>query len=206
MGEEPLHWSERAKLASPSAFPPVSVPGPPPPHKPEKMAPLGWTDHQQPWGLGGWLVLPIIGLFLTIVTSVVTTFRSILPTFESGTWSYLTTPGTDLYDSLWGPFFMFDIFVTAVMIVFPVFLLILLFQKKRLLPRLIIWFYAFDVFALLVESMGLLSFSADLRQVAGWSTSSIVRDLLEGLLAPAIWIPYFLLSKRVRNTFVGSPS
>ena len=36
MGEEPLHWSERAKLTSQSSFPPISELRQPPPHRSKK--------------------------------------------------------------------------------------------------------------------------------------------------------------------------
>jgi len=42
--------------------------------------------------------------------------------------------------------------------------------------------------------------------MAGMSDAELYRDLVRAVIASAIWIPYFLYSKRVRNTFTDAPA
>jgi hypothetical protein len=68
---------------------------------------------------------------------------------------------------------------------------VLFFQKSRWAPRLMIGLLALDVVAnVLVVVLGGESGRAEARGLA----SSALRGL--------IWIPYFLVSKRVKATFV----
>jgi len=162
----------------------------------------------QPKGLGGWLILPIIGLFATIIASAGVMLRDVLPLFESDIWSLYTAPGVH---PLWAPLFVFVAFCNVVLFFGAIALLIVLFRKRRIFPKLIIWFYGFSLLALVAPSVVILVFGMDmvpdagLREEVGWTTSGVVGDLVRGVIPTAIWIPYFLFSKRVKNTFVNTP-
>jgi hypothetical protein len=156
-----------------------------------------------PSGLGGWLVLPIIGLFLTLVFAVIWMSRDALPTLQGDIWPQIPTSGRSTIT--------FEVFANLVFIVVPIVLLVLLFLKRRLLPRLIVGFYAFIFLAVLADSIAIFLIGpqlipdAGLREEAGWSGSAIAGDIVRAVIMCAIWIPYFLFSKRVKNTFVNPP-
>ncbi len=156
-----------------------------------------------PRGLRGWLIVPIIGLFLTLLSAAVTIYSDVWLVFQTGIWSELTTAGTPSYHPAWAPLFLFEVFVVLVLVVAPIVLLVLLFQKRRILPKLIISFYGFCFLALAVESVAILALGSHLipdlgiRQEVGWTTQDILFDIVRGLVLTAIWIPYFVFSRRV---------
>jgi hypothetical protein len=169
-------------------------------------------ETQQSWttppvaGLGGWLILPIIGLFLSCLWAGYGLYWNIIPAFRF--WGNLTSPGSPGYHPLWAPWLLFDTFALAVLLFAPIVLLVLVFRKSRILPRLIIYFYLFALLVVIVDFVALVSFAVSAAGNAGlaieansWVRSG-VESIVRGLLVTGIWIPYFLFSRRVRNTFV----
>lgn len=152
-------------------------------------------------GIGGWMVLPILGLSLTLIFSLVWMFRDYLPTLGADVWPWIPTSGRALIT--------FEVFANLVVIVGSVTLLTLLFMKRRILPRLLVGFYTFVFFAVLADSIGVLVIGPELipdaliREEVGWSLAAVSINILKTLLACSIWIPYFLLSTRVKRTFVN---
>lgn len=86
------------------------------------------------------------------------------------------------------------------LVAFAIYLLVILFQKKRQLPRLMVCFYS----ALLIV-MG-IEFYISLQYAVFTQTAEDLgeagKDLIHAILMAAIRIPYFLRSKRVKATFV----
>lgn len=160
-----------------------------------------------PSGIGGWLVLPVLGLFATALLIAIRTVTDTIPVFRTGAWDMFTSPGTALYHPLWQPLLTLEYAADAVMLVGSVVLLVLMAKKKPFLPALMVWFYGFCFLALLVDSLVVLRFGAEmapdagLREAVGLTTGDILGDLGRAALVYAIWIPYFLMSKRVKNTF-----
>ena len=158
-------------------------------------------------GIGGWLVLPIIGLVLTCLASIVYILIECIPLLRS--WGVLTSPGSASYNPFFGPYIGFATFVHAFLFVVPIFLLTLIGKKKRVLPQIIIYFYAFTLFVTLVDFVALATFLnqviADrgfLAEAASYVQQGMVDVILQGVVLCGIWIPYFMYSKRVGNTFV----
>jgi hypothetical protein len=158
--------------------------------------------------LGGWLVLPIIGLFATAISAVILAVVYLAPVMDAQTWSRFTAPGVS---PLWLPYFIFEILCSAVLFFGSVVLLVLLFRRRRALPLLIICFYGFAFIALEIDALVGLLYGprlipdAALRAEIGWTTANLVVSVVGGGILSAIWIPYFLFSERVKNTFVCRP-
>jgi tetratricopeptide (TPR) repeat protein len=165
-----------------------------------------------PSGIGGWLILPIIGLVATLCLSAWSLFWDIIPIIRSDTWAKLTSPSSETYHWLWQPWMLFDAFAMVVMVLAPIVLLVMIFRKHRTAPRYVIIFYvfcivalAFDAFAGLFVLVGWLHAHA-FDSIADTVRLASLRDCGQALALAAIWIPYFRLSKRVKNTFVAPRS
>ncbi|WP_054943070.1 DUF2569 domain-containing protein [Paenibacillus ihuae] len=153
-------------------------------------------DH--PKGLGGWLVLIQIGLYLTLISTVLTIFQFFNSTFGSETWDMLTTPGGVDYHNLWRPTLLFEVIANIVIVLLAAYLLILLYNKKSVFPRWLIFFYLGNLLVLIVDAV-LLS---NIPSSDDWVSGNRVQDIARTMLTCLIWITYVLRSKRVRNTFV----
>ena len=148
-------------------------------------------------GIRGWLVLVAIGLCVQPLI-LVKTLRDNARAFAPGTWSALTTPGSPVYHPLWAPLLVAEVVVNAVLLGWALVLLYQFFAKKRVFPRAVVTFIA----ASLAVVIGDHAFASAIPTARAQFTAKEATDIGRAALSAAIWIPYFLRSRRVAATFV----
>jgi hypothetical protein len=150
-----------------------------------------------PVGIGGWLILPMIGLFIVPLRAVTVLVTDFVPIFHGGAWGSLTTPGGEHYHPLWAPVILYEIACNVGFVAFDLALLVLLFGKSPRFPK------AFIVFAVL-NLLFIVSDTAlawQIPSVAARGFEGAAVEIVRSLVVAAVWVPYMLVSKRVRNTF-----
>ena len=158
----------------------------------------GADPSGQPAGIGGWLILPAISLVFTPFRMGFQFVRDFTPVLTNNTWNVLTDPASPAYHPLWMPFLIFEIGANLALFSLTLWLAWLFFHKSVKVPRLfIIWLLAQAALHITDQLFGSL-----IPAVASQPDAEGSREVVRALIAMAIWIPYFLKSKRVRNTFV----
>lgn len=152
----------------------------------------------EPKGLRGWLILPAIGLFLAPLRLAVNLMKDFWPIFRDGYWPVLTTPGTEAYHPLWKPLLMFEIVGNTIFILANLALLFFFFTKHWRFPTLFITMLALNVVFVVSDFF----MGNAIPAVAATNDPQSAREMARTLAAAVVWIPYFLRSKRVKNTFV----
>ncbi len=145
-------------------------------------SPPQFSQDGEPSGIGGWLVLPAIGLILGIVLGVVGLVAALI--FMSEVPSYEEIPYTVAL--------VFDLGV----FVFLIYTAVRFFGKRRNAPGTYI--------ALCIAAVVASGLVALIGVTDGIEEMAILYgiQMLINILASVIWIPYFSVSRRVRNTFV----
>ena len=164
---------------------------------PPSLKPASITSNNMPYGLGGWLILPILGLLATLISAINRLITETLPVFTSGDWTYFTSSGSEDYHHLFAPFLIFKLVWNISLIVAPVFLLVLIFKKNKHVRKSMITYLITSLILYFVDFIFITTIPAVAK--INPEPTSAVRG---ALLAAAIWIPYFLKSTRVKNTFV----
>jgi hypothetical protein len=148
-----------------------------------------------PVGIGGWLILPVIGLFLTPIQGLV----------QMGDYSGLIKNMQYLTPAQ-GAFVWLEIIANLVIVVaMPIFLLVQLFRKKALFPKAyVIWAVAniaFEFLDLIVAQVlfGEIFEKSNTRLIDG----DTVKSMLRSIVLVVVWVPYMKMSARVRNTFTA---
>ncbi|WP_423805225.1 DUF2569 domain-containing protein [Paenibacillus illinoisensis] len=72
-------------------------------------------------------------------------------------------------------------------------------EKKSVLPRLMVIYYSVSLAVGIIDYLLLLQIPLAKELEDG----SAIRDIVRSVLTCAIWIPYFMKSERVHNTFVN---
>lgn len=144
-----------------------------------------------PLAFGGWLIIPMIGLII----SPFTLFYQLLNIgyFKSVTWESFIDSGTS-GPVIMGLFFYFELLFNLSIIIFSIFLIVLLFKKRSTFPNLYIGFRIVVLVGLIVDYL-----------MTGFLTETdinIYKQLGNAIMGVVIWVPYFLNSGRVKNTFV----
>jgi hypothetical protein len=154
---------------------------------PEMQRAAGLTGAE---GIGGWLYLPIAHLvidILLLLTFVAVGFLT-RHTFAHAAQSVAGEVIRTLY-----------LLATLLVAIYAAYCLIRLFQKRREVPRLMIGFYI-AVLGKAVWNAAMLGSFPEL-QTADMTMPAALRDVLSAVVAGVVWIWYFRVSERVRNTF-----
>lgn len=156
------------------------------------------AEEPGPSGIGGWLVLPLIGLVLTIALTLFNlwqAYQAFTPSAFDAIVNATEPPLTTLRDivllSFGGGTILLATATTS---------LVLFLGRKRQLPAMIIVHLLTSIAVSLAEfyaSQQLLEFDASLADVV-----DSFKQLVRSLIAACLWIPYFVISRRVKNTFV----
>jgi Protein of unknown function (DUF2569) len=164
-----------------------------PPPLPAEAASAGSSKRYE--GIGGWLIWVAIILVRAPIAICVTLFRSVFPFLRHDTWIGLTTKDSEAYHPLWAPVIVSELTVNFMFLALALYTLVLFFRRKQLFPKFMIGL----MLANLIWEV-LLGFV--LKQIPDAAGDSLVFVGAIGLvLACGIWIPYLMVSKRVRATF-----
>jgi hypothetical protein len=147
--------------------------------------------------LGGWLIFVALGLILAPVMLFLTS-SEIARIFATGSWSLLVTPGSEYYNSLNAPIIIFDTVCNTILFIYSIVNLVYFFRRKKLFPKLIIFFYVINLIFIFVDYY----LNSLLPAVKADPSLQSYDDLIRAVINAAIWIPYFIKSKRVKATFV----
>jgi len=147
-------------------------------------------------GLSGWLIIAGIGIFYTLFSNLYYILANVI---NNGGWSILMQPFNDLkFDEVdWIP--VIEVLLYFLTTILLIQLLILFFFQKKSFPK---WYIGLKLAAMIIVFLEVylvyyvLPYSKELREQVLFSTCTYVVGAL-------IWIPYMLLSRRVRFTFVN---
>lgn len=139
--------------------------------------------------IGGWMLVPLIGL----ITRPFITFR------------YFYT--SDLFNSNYIPqikaasnldleaIIIFEIIINLLLLCLAMLCLIAFFKKRDILPRLLITLLVANAIFLGADSLWVSFYSAQLNTEPDYS------DFAKAVFGCLIWVPFFLMSVRVKSTF-----
>lgn len=153
-------------------------------------------------GLGGWLTFVGIGLVVRPVWLLTHEAPSLLGLFTTGVWQANTTPGSPTYHPLWPYIFSIEVIGNLGILLVELWLLFLFARRSTRFPR---WFIPSALFipAFILVDAWLVSRIP--MQGPLWDPGTIQSFGRTAVLA-LIWVPYMLVSKRVKATFTVASS
>lgn len=155
-------------------------------------------DFLAPKGIGGWLILVVINLIVSPIRAAYVILDSYWPIFHNGTWQGLTSPESYSYHPLWTPLLIFGIVGNFIIVALGIATLVLLVRRSHYTPTFAIAWIGWTAIFIIADHFG-----ADLvTTIAEQSNSSPDTEIFRSVIFAGIWIPYFLVSKRVKATFV----
>lgn len=149
-------------------------------------------------GLGGWLILIQLGLYGTLIMLLVQIINYSIPSISPDIWNTLTSKTSEVYHPLWGVVIIFELLFNVLLFVYCIYILVNLYRKKSIIPRLMIIFYSASLVVGIIDYLLLSRIPA----ASKLQDTNSLKDIYKSIIACAIWIPYFLKSERVKNTFV----
>ena len=150
-------------------------------------------------GLGGWLILVGIGVVVSPFRLLAELGQIYGPFFSDGLYEVLTTPGTDAYHPLWSTIIWGEVIGNVIIMLAAIYLIFMFFGKKALFPKLYIWIAVGSVVFFVLDA---LLAKIVIPEVPFFDPDTI-KGMVNSIITLVIWVPYMMLSKRVRVTFVN---
>lgn len=141
--------------------------------------------------LGGWLIVIAILLFLTPVASIFDLVKDNY--FSTGGWDYFNKVANG---SAYQAMIIFEVAANIIISCYAIFCLVLLLNKRDILPRYIIGYFLFTVVCWVIDY---IAFTLIHHQSPSATFMAIGT---RAIIFAFIWIPYFLRSTRVEQTFI----
>lgn len=149
-------------------------------------------------GLEGWLAFFIVGISLGILLGVINLVG------YGSTFSDLASVQSDApdYVAAMTPVLWFEILTNLLSIGLAVWLLVLLAKHKKLAKGIAIAYLVSSAIFLIIDYAWAASVfeTFNVTQYVQTEMSRAARDVGRGIIAAFIWVPYFLVSKRVKRT------
>jgi len=166
---------------------------------------IGLERLQEPWKVNkppkirGALILVAVGLIFSLFQNLAYFFGGIAPIIRSTLWELYTNPGSPKFHPRWKLVLICDALTATLILFWNIVMLVFFFRKKRVFPVMVA--ASLPIIFLLILGVhylsGLIPAVAESPAYTKEGTALITKFI--GL---HIWIPYFLLSKRVAKTFV----
>ncbi|WP_430876077.1 DUF2569 domain-containing protein [Gilliamella sp. G0441] len=159
------------------------------------------TNTKKLEGLGGWLIVVAIGLFVTFFLVGRQIYDLLDMMFFSGTLEEFININSDYYIPYIDKLFLFELIGNTLLINVNIYLTYLFFKKDY---KFVNTFIFLEIFNIIIIVFDQILYQKLLAQFFG---SSDLKDLFRALIHAGIWIPYMLKSERVKNTFInGRPT
>jgi len=150
-------------------------------------------------GIKGWLILIAIGIITNPIRIAMQMYETYTNSFSSEAWSLLTTPESPIYNPFWKPLLIGEVIIDSVVLLSTIYMVYLFFAKKSSFPKWYIALALFSFFIIIADSYALKLLMPN-EEVFDHDT---MKELSRSLFTIAIWVPYMLVSKRVKATFVN---
>jgi hypothetical protein len=155
-------------------------------------------------GLGGWLILVIIGLFLALIFQVYGVVFSI-NLFTGGMVEFLSNPASEIYIPGYAGALKFEIVLEILFVIYAAYLISLFFKKSRKFPKYYVTFLIVSVVYIVLDYLIVSSLnvsSSEMKKVIDEILSKQATEIGRTVISAIIWGLYITKSKRVRATFV----
>ena len=152
----------------------------------------------QPPQIGGWLIVIAVGLVLSLIQNL-NQLPQLLGALGGPIWIRLTTPASPLYHPYWKIAIIYAAITGCFYVVMNVVMLILFFGRRRLFPKLTVALIP-TIFILSLAGYYFVGLIPGVAERPAHITNGHL--LIGKFVALHIWIPYLLVSKRVKQTFV----
>lgn len=136
--------------------------------------------------IGGWLVIVAFSIVFNMLLAPMTTWLYVISLQKAKTLGE--------YGTVYTLPAKIGIVYTIAMLVLSIYLFILMYKRKRLFVKIMIYYLLFVLIYRIIQY--------SVTRYTGMDISQSFKNMLLGIVGSTIWILYLLQSKRVERTFV----
>ena len=158
--------------------------------------PPGLGD-KAPVGIGGWLLIPVLGLPLGVFVLVKALYES-LPVYDADFWRAVVEGGTSGYQPYLGPFLLLGLAATLAHLALTGLTMVLLTRRRTSFPSVYIWVHIFGIGVIAIDCVTTFL----LPSLEDAEITKEIALAVRGIIVTLIWVTYMARSNRVGATFV----
>lgn len=147
-------------------------------------------------GIGGWLWLPAIGLITNPFVLIGAFSTGATGYFDASVWTALVSPESTAYSPALAGLILVEAAANTWLLCHGLLVLILFFSGRRETRPWIVALLLLQVIVIVGDQLAHQAVTSETLQPEDFG------EIVRSLVGAAIWIPYFLVSKRVKKTFV----
>jgi hypothetical protein len=154
-------------------------------------------------GLGGWLIVVAIGLFVHVFLSFYGIYEMIT-IFIDGSVDIFYDSASEYYIPGFFNLLIFEFIVAVLIFIISIYLIFLFFKKKKIFPEYYILFFIALVVFSVIDHIAFSSFAIpnETRSLFNEIFAEQETEALQAGIRAVIWIMYMKMSKRVKMTFI----
>jgi uncharacterized membrane protein len=146
------------------------------------------------WAISGWLALLGVGVTIGPVLIIIGLFK--METFQNAVWANLSIVYPNKNLSLMQLLMILEVVGNVFLLVITCLLPFLFFRRRDLFPRTMIFMLTFNVLFMLLDYIATDAiFDTHMLKENG-------KEFVRPMIAAIIWIPYLMVSERVKHTFI----
>ena len=156
-------------------------------------------DKSELKGIGGWLILPAIGVFLGPIIAIGMDFASYQPYLQGGDFFGAVSSVNSMIPNF-SIIFWLEVLYAIVFDIFLIYLLYLMLAKKSFFPTLYARLIYISIVYLILDYSAVYLLLGD----EYFRLDSLdIRAIFQTLFTLVVWVPYMKKSVRVKNTFIN---
>lgn len=155
------------------------------------------TDSKKRKPISGVLLLAFLSIIAIPIISL-NSFRSIILPFSfDKKWIEISTRALDSFNKQWSQLAIFEFTLNVILTIFSVMLIVIFVRRSKHLIRTLMAYYFIKIIAITV----IFYLHTVIRGPVTPSITMIAQETFLSIVLTGIWLPYFLLSEQVRETF-----
>ena len=139
-----------------------------------------------------------IGIIVTPIRLFMLMIATYPEIFSTGAWEVLTTQGSDLYNPFWAPIIMGEIFINSGLVLVLLYMAYKFFTRSRDFTKRYIGIAFFSLLFIVADAFAIKLVLPN-EPLFDPDTS---KELMRSIIMVVVWVPYVLVSKRVKATFI----
>lgn len=147
---------------------------------------------------GGIVVLATISYILSIYLSFNSVKSMIYPFSFDTRWQEISNLAISSYNKQWVNFVYFTQIANILVLIMSIILIVLFTKQSKYITNALIIFFMFRIVILTLT----FYFQTVIKGPATPQVLEIASYILRALVIPGLWIPYLMLSEKIRETFI----
>lgn len=152
-------------------------------------------------GIGGWLVLVAIGVTLRPLVLLGQLVMGSHDSFNQNVWEAMTIPGNESYQAALAPLIITETAGNLLLLIGSILVLVLFYRRRRTFPPTFIVLLAFSATFLVFDAWAGTSLLKNEETTKPGALGEGTTSAIQAVMQAVIWIPYLLVSRRVKATF-----